>query len=192
MSAGNWPVLVQDNEAWVAIDSASNKVPFIDFAWVDQGYDGDGGHARGWEASFFVAPGDYVLWAHVNVDDGGSQTVTTPRDGLGITIDCWAPTAVFLSAFAAKVAEDGSALIFWETTSEVDNLGFNLYHSNSKEGPWTKLNDALIPSQVPPGSDTGATYEWSHRDIDPKAENYYLLEDVDSHGAVTQHGPVTP
>ncbi len=72
------PVQVQPDDAWIAINGINNKVVTghsSNFAWVDQGYDGNNDHARGWEGSFSIAPGSYLLWAHANVyDDGGSQT----------------------------------------------------------------------------------------------------------------------
>lgn len=112
------------------------------------------------------------------------------------------PTAVFLSYFTAEWSGDPSGqseeasgrqvLLRWETVSEVDNLGFNVYRGPSAEGPWTKLNDTLIPSQVPPGSPVGAIYEWLDKTLDSTIDNYYILEDVDLSGVATQHGPVTP
>jgi hypothetical protein len=190
-TAGDWPVLVESNEAWFAVDSNANKVTFIDFAWVDQGYDGDSGHAKGWEASFSINPGTYEIWAHNNVDDGGSQTAGTDRSGISMLIDCGGTTAISLGNFGARAIE-GRIHLRWETLSEMDNVGFNVYHSNSKDGPWTQLNDEIIPSNVPPGSTAGSNYEYIVEEVDLNAENFYLLEDVDASGVKTQHGPVTP
>jgi hypothetical protein len=190
-TAGDWPVLVQDGEAWFAVDSVSGKVSFNEFAWVDQGYDGDSGHAKGWEASFSIDPGSYEIWAHINVDDGGSQTSGTARAGIGLLIDCGHTTAISLGYFEANVV-DGQVHLQWETLSEVDNVGFNVYYGTSKDGPWRKLNDRIIPSAVAPGSDAGATYEWFVERVDPRSDNFYILEDVDASGVTTQHGPVAP
>jgi hypothetical protein len=192
LSAGDWPMLVESNEAWVAIGSNAAKVNFTQFAWVDQGYDGDSSHAKGWEASFAIEPGEYDLWTHVNVFDfGESQTAATDRNGIPLVIQCYETTAVSLGGFTARIFE-GQVYLNWETTSEVDNLGFNVYHSNSKDGPWTKLNRDLIPSAVRPGSPGGARYEFVHSRVDTRADNFYLLEDVETSGVATRHGPITP
>lgn len=118
-----------------------------------------------------------------------------------LQIEWFDPTAVFLRYFTAAWAggsggegQEGATEIVlrWETASEVDNLGFNVYRGPSAEGPWTKLNTDLIPPGVPPGSLIGATYEWTDKPEDPQAELYYLLEDVDIYGTTTQHGPAQP
>ena len=99
------------------------------------------------------------------------------------------PTAVDMSRFEAGWA--GSAIqIEWATTSEIDNLGFHLYRSTSVDGPAERLNESLIPSQVPPGSPTGATYMWLDERLETGRDYYYTLEDVDSSGLSNRHGPV--
>ena len=99
------------------------------------------------------------------------------------------PTAVELVSFEAK-ARRKAIVVRWETASEIDNLGFNLYRGESPDGPWTQLNDNLIPSQVPPGSPIGAVYEFRDPGVLPGITYHYLLEDVDVYGAGTFHGPV--
>jgi hypothetical protein len=97
------------------------------------------------------------------------------------------PTAVDLVTLIA-VPGCNEVVVRWETASEVDNLGFNLYRSQSPDGIYTKLNGALIPSQSP-GSPFGAVYTWHDREARPGAL-YYKLEDVDVDGRRTWHGPV--
>jgi hypothetical protein len=190
-TAGDWPALVESNEAWFSVNSNANKVSFIDFAWVDQGYDGESGRAKGWEASFPIDPGTYEIWAHINVDDGGAQTAGTDPSGMSMLIDCGSTTAISLGNFGATTIE-GRVHLRWETLSEIDNVGFNVYHSNSKEGPWTQLNETIISSNVAPGSTAGAAYEYIVEDVDLVTENFYLLEDVNASGLKTKHGPISP
>ncbi|MGD8519433.1 MAG: GEVED domain-containing protein, partial [Anaerolineae bacterium] len=73
------------------------------------------------------------------------------------------PTAIDLANFGAQ-AQGEAIEIAWETTDEIDNLGFNLYRAASKAGARVKLNDGLIPSQVAPGSPVGASYSWLDED----------------------------
>jgi hypothetical protein len=139
-----------------------------------------------------VAQGDYNLWAHTNVLDAGEpQTSGTSRTGIGLTLDCYDQTAVFLSGFKA-VPMEGNMHIQWETSSEIENLGFNVYHSNGKEGPWTQLNEEIIPSKVAPGSLEGASYEWVQKEVSLEEDHFYLLEDIDLNGTATRHGPINP
>jgi hypothetical protein len=47
----------------------------------------------------------------------------------------------------------------WETTSELNNWGFNLWRGASPDGPDLKLNETLIPSQSQ-GNPGGFEYSW--------------------------------
>lgn len=99
------------------------------------------------------------------------------------------PLAVTLAAFSATALDD-AVLVQWETTSEIDNLGFNLYRGLADGGPWTQLNPALIPSQAPGGSQ-GFSYEYRDTAVLPDTTYYYLLESVDLAGTTARHGPVS-
>ncbi|OQA16682.1 MAG: hypothetical protein BWY63_02669 [Chloroflexi bacterium ADurb.Bin360] len=98
------------------------------------------------------------------------------------------PMAVDLAGFSAVWQGDAVA-VTWETAQELDNLGFNLYRGESEAGPWVKLNEALIPTQVP-GAVSGAVYEWLDAGVTPGTAYFYRLEDVDIYGLSTFHGPV--
>ena len=77
----------------------------------------------------------------------------------------------------------------WNTESETDNAGFNIYRSTSEDGEYIKINDSLIPAQ---GSSTqGATYEYVDAGLKNKKTYYYKLEDIDLKGTSTMHGPVS-
>lgn len=101
-----------------------------------------------------------------------------------------APLAVTLAGFSA-VQQGDAVLATWETASELNNLGFNLYRGASAAGPDRQLNATLIPSQSP-GSSGGYAYTWEDRaDLAPGATYFYWVEDVDISGAATMHGPVS-
>jgi hypothetical protein len=118
----------------------------------------------------------------------GSGNQTIPFQQIGdIPID---PTAVELASFTAT-PDRSAILVAWETVSEVDNRGFNLYRASSVDGVRTQLNAALIPSQLPPGSPEGAAYQWVDESIRSGITYYYWLEDVDVYGVKTIHGPVS-
>jgi hypothetical protein len=99
------------------------------------------------------------------------------------------PTAVELLWFNAR-PEGRAIALRWETASEVDNAGFNLYRATSLAGEKMHLNADLIPSKVPPGSPIGAEYSWQDTQVVAGTVYFYWLEDVDIYGRATLHGPV--
>jgi len=101
-----------------------------------------------------------------------------------------APTSVELKSFAATAAER-AIIVSWETTSELDNLGFNLYRATAVDGPKSKLNAELIPTLVPPGSPFGAAYLYEDTAVIAGMRYFYWLELVDIYGSTNLHGPVS-
>ena len=98
------------------------------------------------------------------------------------------PTAITLASFDAKPGNSKVALI-WTTGDETDNLGFNIYRADSKDGEYAKINSSLIASKV--GSGLGTSYEFADSDVKNRTTYYYQLEDVDVNGVKTMHGPVS-
>lgn len=94
-------------------------------------------------------------------------------------------TAIELASFTAVADDNGNVKLAWDTVTEVDNAGFNIYRSKHKDGEYTKINDSLIASQGDGAN--GASY--SFQDTPGKGAFYYQLEDVDKHGASAIHGP---
>ena len=114
---------------------------------------------------------------------------TTDDGDFDNLVNNYYPTAVSLARFEA--APQGEAIrLEWETATELDNLGFNVYRSQAAEGERMQLNAALIPAQNP-GSVLGATYRFLDETAVPGVPYYYWLEDVDANGAATAHGPVS-
>jgi hypothetical protein len=157
-----------------------------DFAFVGL----SGGTALGWEASFFIPQGNYPgLNVHTNVNYSGSvNTAQVPGTAIDLVLDCTTPSAVTLSSFFARVRLN-RVVVRWQTASEIDNVGFHLYRTESIDGLRVQLNRGLIPS-LSPGSATGADYKFVDRDVEIGRTYFYWLEDVDIHGVATLHGPV--
>jgi hypothetical protein len=101
-----------------------------------------------------------------------------------------APSAITLASFDA--AANGNAIqVTWDTASEIDNTGFNLYRDTSPAGLGIKLNSELIPSQAP-NSPTGFSYSYTDAaDLVPGTTYYYWLEDVNLEGNAVVHEPVS-
>ncbi len=71
------------------------------------------------------------------------------------------PLAVTLASFDAQAMVDRIQLT-WETVSEANNAGFNLYRSASPAAPGEQL--AYVPSQAP-GSTQGASYSFDDTEV---------------------------
>ena len=97
------------------------------------------------------------------------------------------PLAVTLADFGA-VQLDGRVQVSWETTSELNNAGFNLYRNTTPDPVGDLL--AYVPSQAP-GSTQGYVYSYDDADVQPGHTYWYWLEDVSLSGATTLHGPVS-
>jgi len=144
--------------------------------------------------SAYPYPADPGVGSDRAVDSGlaSGETIDATRGSLNDTYDFGfsiTPTAVQLLSFSAALQGD-AVLITWETAQELNNLGFNLYRSVSPVGPWMQLNATLIPSQAP-GAVFGADYAWLDETVEPETVYFYRLEDVDTQGVSTFHGPVS-
>ena len=100
------------------------------------------------------------------------------------------PLVVEMNFFEASAGEQ-SIVLRWQTAFETDNIGFNVYRSESllRENA-VQLNQELIKSLVPPGSTYGADYEFVDESALPYNTYFYWIEDVDVNGTITTHGPV--
>ena len=94
------------------------------------------------------------------------------------------PTAITLKSFYAIPGNKRVTLV-WETSSETGNLGFNLYRADTRGGPYTKINTAIISSKM--GTGLGAGYTFVDNSVENLSTYYYQLEDVDTSGVRTLH-----
>jgi hypothetical protein len=97
-------------------------------------------------------------------------------------------TAVSLLTFTAK-GQGGSVLVEWQTAQEIRNVGFNLYRAENFDGPFTRLNDRLIPGLT--FSVRGKAYAFEDNQATHGTLYYYKLEDIDVSGERTTHGPIS-
>ncbi|TVM03269.1 MAG: hypothetical protein CV087_06205, partial [Candidatus Brocadia sp. WS118] len=96
------------------------------------------------------------------------------------------PTVVTLISFEGEATEGGIVTLAWQTATETDNAGFNIYRSRLRDGEYKKINDTLIPAKG--DATSGASYRYD--DTPPaKGTYFYKMEDVDTNGVSTMHGP---
>ena len=89
------------------------------------------------------------------------------------------PAPVMLSHFRANRTNAG-VVLEWVTQSELDNAGFNILRSQTRQGPFVKMNAMLIS-----GAGTTAerhTYTWTDTTTKPNVVYYYRIEDVSLSG----------
>ena len=90
------------------------------------------------------------------------------------------PLPVTLSHFRAEHTDAG-VVLKWITESEVDNAGFYIYRSETKDGQFKVVNPTMIQ-----GAGTTSerhTYTWKDTTAKPNVAYYYRIEDV-SHAGV--------
>ena len=123
--------------------------------------------------------------------DANGQIVNRTLDAMdAFAIYAGSPLAVTLASFDAQ-AQSGYVLVSWETVSELDNRGFNLYRTGSAaDQPGQDDLLVFVPSQAP-GAVQGSVYSFEDTTVVAGQTYWYWLEDVDVSGATTLHGPVS-
>ena len=90
---------------------------------------------------------------------------------------------VSLSKFRPERMKDtGAVVIRWITESELNNAGFNILRSETRDGAFTKLNTKLIAGQGTTSERT--TYEYADTSAKPNVVYYYQIQDVSLDGQV--------
>ena len=90
------------------------------------------------------------------------------------------PLPVTLSHFRAELTDTG-VILKWTTESEVDNAGFYIYRSQTRDGTFKVVNPTMIQ-----GAGTTSerhTYTWTDATAKPNTVYYYQIEDL-SHAGV--------
>ena len=92
------------------------------------------------------------------------------------------PLPVSLSKFRPERLDDGSVVIRWITESELNNAGFNILRSETRDGELTQVNKQLIKGQGTTSERT--TYTWKDSTAKPNVVYYYQIQDVSLDGQV--------
>ena len=151
----------------------------------DNGVAREGTSREGWAlaANFKQFKADGLHYGHA--DDIGTPGY---RQGGALPVE--------LSSFTLTRTESGAVVITWTTESEVDNAGFNLRRSLTRDSGYTLLNPALIAGAGTTGE--RQTYTFIDTSAKPGVEHYYQIEEVSFGGKpetlMTRRlrGPVSP
>ena len=125
-----------------------------------------------------------VVWAE---SSGSSATgdVVVFSTGFGATVKSNAftyeeSTRVVLCDFWLRV-EGGVARVGWQTASEEDSVGFDLYRW--QDGGWAKVNDALIPAR----DSMGASYDVADAGANETDMFRYKLVETETDGGTREY-----
>jgi hypothetical protein len=107
-----------------------------------------------------------------------------------VWLTCALAALAGLLAYGAGTTPPATTVIVeWTTASELDTAGFNLYRGDTADGPFMQVNDYLIPSAADPL--VGGSYVFTDTHVVAGQTYYYQLEDVETDGTTTRHGPIT-
>lgn len=78
-----------------------------------------------------------------------------------------------------------SVTVQWNTETELDTAGFNLYRSEVDENDYVLVNEALIYSKG--NAISGATYTFIDDSVEAGKTFYYLLEEIQNDGTANRY-----
>ena len=94
------------------------------------------------------------------------------------------PLLVALSKFRPERLDSGEIVVRWITESELNNAGFNILRSETRDGEFTKLNTKLIAGQGT--TSERSVYEYTDTSAKPNVAYYYQIQDVSLDGNKVQ------
>ena len=89
-------------------------------------------------------------------------------------------TMIFFSVAQAEEGVGISNKIKWQTASELNNFGFDVFRGENEEGPFTRVNENTIAGA---GSiDTPRQYEFIDDTIEAEKVYWYYVESISMSG----------
>jgi hypothetical protein len=110
-------------------------------------------------------------------------------DWLALALLAAAVVLLALAGYRYAVAPAAGGLrIEWQTENEFDIAGFNIYRAPAPDGPYVKINDALVPSSADIA--IGASYSFVDGDVMRRQTYYYELETIFRDVSLDRRGPI--
>jgi uncharacterized membrane protein YphA (DoxX/SURF4 family) len=105
----------------------------------------------------------------------------------------WAAIGLFvlsgLMLWVARIEQSQAEVIVkWETASELETAGFNVYRGLNPDEINQRLNSNLILPAVDPLQ--GGVYEYQDPQVEPGRTYFYRIEEVEIGGQTNQYGPI--
>lgn len=144
------------------------------------------GNTTGTSPVHVAVEGPPLVYPRLGNINGMVIPVSSTTDGL---INVYSPTATTIAGFSGRAVNEHQALLQWETGTELELAGFNLWQS-ADGANYTKLNSEIISAKSP-GQLIPNTYEFSANGLNSGKTYLYKLEALDSNGIPEWVGPVT-
>lgn len=105
-----------------------------------------------------------------------------PQIVLAVSILSFVPPATAACGLQSDLPENERAFhrLHWQTKSEVQSAGFNIFRSEQRDGKYIKLNAVPLPSAK--FSARVRSYEYFDRAIDPCKTYYYYIDGLSTNG----------
>lgn len=117
----------------------------------------------------------------------GEQALTGPSLRLLFLGLLWFVLATGI--VVAQVIKPPTIEISWQTETEFNTAGFNIYRSSKSDSGFVRLNEKLIAGSANAAS--GSEYLFVDRDVDRGATYYYQLEEVEVDNSTTVYDVIS-
>lgn len=139
---------------------------------------------RGLLATIITVGLSLALWVVVHAGRPANTPAASAAPTNGQTWQRPAPVEPVAAAVQPQQQPGQPIIIRWSTESEVNTAGYNLYRAGGEEGPWSKINDRLIPASPDPLR--GGNYVYTDTAVVANQTYWYELEEVELSGTTTR------
>ena len=96
--------------------------------------------------------------------------------------------AIIMGIYSWYLSTSALVIISWNTASEIDTAGYNIFRKVGQEGDYIQVNRELI---IASGDVlTGGSYQYIDHMVQENVTYTYILEDVSLDGKTNRHGPI--
>ena len=115
--------------------------------------------------------------------EGESNPIVTDSPGMDDTLP------VELTSFSAIITSTNYSRIMWQTASESNLIGYNIYRSELDQiNGAIRINPAYIEAN---NSTTGSEYSYTDQEVELNVTYYYWLQSNEMNGYVEYFGPIS-
>jgi len=132
---------------------------------------------------------DFTGWSGDWFESTATFDVTTKISASGCTLNMGSSASAVSMHSLAAVPYNAKIDIRWETNTEQNHRGFNVYRSNADASEFQQINPTIIKNIFNTGQAKGK-YRFVDADVSNNKAYYYYVEDVEIDGDTTLHGPV--